>query len=85
MLINFNLAVNVDEGGRIKRSNEQVIAGTLKYIAIEILKGASRKDTSGIKHTYRYDLESFFCVFLSVCIHYGWGDRKAPNRNLLRP
>ena len=83
MLIDFDLAVNVDEGGRNERSEEQVMTGTLEYIAIEILEGALSKDTSGIEHTYRHDLESFFYVFLSVCIRYGWEDGKVPSQNPL--
>ena len=83
MLIDFDLAVTVDEGGKNERTEEQVMTGTLEFIAIEILEGALRKDTSGIEHTYRHDLESFFYVFLSVCIRYGWDDGKAPNQNPL--
>ena len=83
MLIDFDLAVTVDEGGKNERTEEQVMTGTLEFIAIEILEGALRKDTSGIEHTYRHDLESFFYVFLSVCIRYGWDDGKAPNPNPL--
>lgn len=84
MLIDFDLAVTVDEGGKNERIEEQVMTGTLEFIAIEILEGALRKDTSGIEHTCRHDLESFFYVFLSVCIRYGWDDGKAPNQNPLR-
>ena len=75
--------VSVDEDGRNERTEEQVMTGTLEFIAIEILEGALRKGTSGIEHTYRHDLESFFYVFLSVCIRYGWDDGKAPNQNPL--
>ena len=71
MLIDFDLTVTVDEDCKNERTEEQVITGTLEYIAIEILEGALRKDTSGIEHTYRHNLKSFFYVFLSVCIRYG--------------
>lgn len=83
MLIDFDLAVTVSEDGKNERTEEQVMTSTLEYIAIEILEGALRKDTSGIEHTYRHDLESFFYVFLSVCIRYGWEDCIAPNQNPL--
>lgn len=83
MLIDFDLAVSICENGKNERTEEQVMTGTLEYIAMEILEGALRKDTAGIEHTYRHDLESFFYVFLSVCIRYGWEDGMAPNQNLL--
>ena len=83
MLIDFDLAVTVDEDCKNERTEEQVMTGTLEYIAIEILEGALRKDTSGIEHTYRHDLESFFYVFLSVCIRYGWNGGVAPKENPL--
>ena len=83
MLIDFDLAVTVDEDCKNERTEEQVMTGTLEYIAIEILEGALRKDTSGIEHTYRHDLESFFYVFLSVCIRYGWKGGVAPKENPL--
>ena len=83
MLIDFDLAVTVGEDGKNERTEEQVMTGILEFIAIEILEGALRKDTSGIEHTYRHDLESFFYVFLSVCIRYGWDGGKAPTQNPL--
>lgn len=71
MLIDFDLAVQVDEEGKNETSQEKNMTGTLEYMAIEILEGAVQKATMGVDHTYRHDLESFFYVFVAVCIHYG--------------
>lgn len=61
------------------------MTGTLEYMAIEILEGAVRKETAGIDHTYRHDLESFFYVFLALCIRHGWGEDAKPEQDVLRP
>ena len=46
-------------------------------MAIEVLEGRA--------HTYRYDLESFFYVFLWVIIRYGQEtDKNLPNTSRLR-
>lgn len=37
--------------------------GTMQFMAIEVLHGKG--------HTYRHDLESFFYVFIWMCIRYG--------------
>jgi hypothetical protein len=37
--------------------------GTMQFMAIEVLQGKG--------HTYRRDLESFFYVFIWICIRYG--------------
>ncbi|CAM6004313.1 unnamed protein product [Sphagnum balticum] len=37
--------------------------GTMQFMAIEVLQGKG--------HTYRHDLESFFYVFIWMCIRYG--------------
>lgn len=44
------------------------MTGILKYMAIEVLGLAFRNSNLDLDHTYRYDLESFFYVFLDVCI-----------------
>jgi len=61
--------------------------GTMQFMAIEILQGKG--------HTYRRDLESFFYVFIWMCIRYGHngehdGEESAapsskPNRRRVRP
>ncbi|KAI1655018.1 hypothetical protein F4813DRAFT_392009 [Daldinia decipiens] len=38
--------------------------GTMRFMAIEVLEGKG--------HTYRHDLESFFYVFIWMCIRYGY-------------
>ncbi|PQE05123.1 serine threonine- kinase Sgk2 protein [Rutstroemia sp. NJR-2017a BBW] len=40
--------------------------GTMQFMAIEVLEGKG--------HTYRHDLESFFYVFLWICVRYGYED-----------
>jgi hypothetical protein len=40
--------------------------GTMQFMAIEVLEGNG--------HTYRHDLESFFYIFLWMCIRYGYED-----------
>ena len=36
----------------------------MQFMAIEVLQGKG--------HTYRHDLESFFYVFIWMCIRYGY-------------
>ena len=60
------------------------MTGTLEYMAIQILEGTIRKETAGTDHTYRHDLESFFYVFLSLCIRYGWPEGMEPKTDPLR-
>ena len=84
MLIDFDLGVLVGEDGKNETSEEKNMTGTLEYMAIQILEGAIRKETAGTDHTYRHDLESFFYVFLSLCIRYGWPDGKKPKTDPLK-
>lgn len=84
MLIDLDLAVLVDEAGKNETSEERNMTGTLEYMAIQILEGAIRKETAGTDHTYRHDLESFFYVFISLCIRYGWPRGKEPKTDPLR-
>jgi hypothetical protein len=55
--------------------------GTMQFMAIEVLQGKG--------HTYRHDLESFFYVFIWMCIRYGHeeaGDRlEAAGANESKP
>lgn len=59
MLIDLDLAKELESlrGGASYRT------GTMQFMAIEVLQGKG--------HTYRHDLESFFYVFIWVCIRYG--------------
>lgn len=84
MLIDLDLAVLVGEDGRNETSEERNMTGTLEYMAIQILEGATRKETAGTDHTYRHDLESFFYVFLSLCIRYGYAEGKELKTDPLR-
>lgn len=63
MLIDLDLAVLVGEDGKNETSEERNMTGTLEYMAIQILEGATRKETAGTDHTYRHDLESFSTYF----------------------
>ena len=83
MLIDLDLAVLVGEDGKNETSEERNMMGTLEYMAIQILEGATRKETAGTDHTYRHDLESFFYVFLSLCIRYGWPEGMKPKTDPL--
>jgi serine/threonine protein kinase len=68
MLINFNLAKELDSGSSGARHRTEII----KFMAIEVLEGRA--------HTYRHDLKSFFYVFLWVIIRYG----QETDKNLLK-
>ncbi|KAH8598594.1 hypothetical protein B0O99DRAFT_700179 [Bisporella sp. PMI_857] len=50
--------------------------GTTRFMAVEVLEGKG--------HTYRHDLESFFYVFVWMCIQYGYESmgRQKPNKPL---
>jgi hypothetical protein len=58
-LIDLDLAKELDSvpSGASHRT------GTIQFMAIEVLQGKG--------HTYRHDLESFFYVFIWMCIRYG--------------
>jgi serine/threonine protein kinase len=83
MLIDVDLAKELDSvpSGASHRT------GTMRFMAIELLQGKG--------HTYRHDLESFFYVFIWMCIHYGHEDVAAaeettrqssqPNKRRVRP
>ena len=59
MLIDLDLAKELDSDPSGARHR----IGTMEFMAIEVLKG--------ISHTYRDDLESFFYVFVWLCIDRG--------------
>lgn len=85
MLIDYDLAVQVDANGKNETSREKNMTGTLDFMAIEVLENATQKETAGIERTYRHDLESFFYVFLALCIRYGWKDGTKSGPDVLRP
>jgi hypothetical protein len=73
-LIDLDLAKELDS----MPSGARHRTGTMQFMAIEVLEGKG--------HTYRHDLESFFYVFVWMCIRYGYevtGGQK-PNK-LIRP
>ncbi|KAL5318088.1 hypothetical protein ACEPPN_015192 [Leptodophora sp. 'Broadleaf-Isolate-01'] len=82
-LIDLDLAKELDSvpSGASHRT------GTMQFMAIEVLQGKG--------HTYRHDLESFFYVFIWMCIRYGHEDvgdleeaavpRSGPNKRRVRP
>ncbi len=79
-LIDLDLAKELDS----MPSRARHRTGTMQFMAIEVLEGKG--------HTYRHDLESFFYVFVWICIRYGYegtGRQKAgkvvrPKTNILR-
>ncbi|KAG9231374.1 hypothetical protein BJ875DRAFT_506723 [Amylocarpus encephaloides] len=79
-LIDLDLAKELDT----MPSGARHRTGTMQFMAIEVLEGKG--------HTYRHDLESFFYVFLWMCIRYGYagtGRQKSnkpmrPKTNILR-
>ncbi|TAQ84872.1 hypothetical protein B7494_g6812 [Chlorociboria aeruginascens] len=62
MLIDLDLAKVMGDGPSGARHR----TGTMQFMAIGVLQGYD--------HTYRHDLESFFYVFIWMCICYGHGD-----------
>jgi hypothetical protein len=74
MLIDLDLGKERDS----EPSGARFRTGTMQFMAIEVLNGLS--------HTYRHDLESFFYVFLWICIRRGWesySPSKIPEDSLL--
>ncbi|RFU24055.1 hypothetical protein B7463_g12284, partial [Scytalidium lignicola] len=61
-LINLDLAKELDTAP----SEASHQTGTMRFMAIEVLKSKG--------HTYRHNLESFFYVFIWMCIRYGHKD-----------
>jgi hypothetical protein len=62
MLIDLDLAKELDS----LPSGARHRTGTMQFMAIEVLEGKG--------HTYRHDLESFFYVFIWMCIRHGHDD-----------
>jgi serine/threonine protein kinase len=73
-LIDLDLAKELDS----MPSEARHRTGTMQFMAIEVLDGKG--------HTYRHDLESFFYVFVWICIRYGYEGtgRQQPNK-VMRP
>lgn len=85
MLIDYDLAVQVSDDRKNEISQEKHMTGTLDFMAIEVLEAAVRKETAGLERTYRHDLESFFYVFLALCIRHGWEKNTKLKLDILRP
>ena len=83
MLIDLELGTVVKDG-KNTRTGSQRMTGTLKLMAIEVVKMAFRDNQRDLEHTYRHDLESFFYVFLSMCVNYGWENGKGPKEDPFR-
>ena len=84
MLIDLDLATSIDISGKNKRSGARKMTGTLKYMAIEVVEFAFRDAQRDLEHTYRHDLESFFYVFLDICINCGRADDPKQRKDALR-
>jgi hypothetical protein len=73
-LIDLDLAKELDS----MPSGARHRTGTMQFMAIEVLEGKG--------HTYRHDLESFFYVFIWMCIRYGYeGTGRQKLNKLMRP
>ncbi|CAD6501340.1 BgTH12-01592, partial [Blumeria graminis f. sp. triticale] len=67
MLIDLDHSIGLIES--LKKDDELSLTGTMKFMAIERLQVAVKKEPT-IQRTIRHDLESFFYVFLVGCIEY---------------
>lgn len=65
-LIDLDLAIHLDALDSTSRHR----TGTIEFMAIGVMDGEL--------HTYRHDLESFFYVFLWICVHMLPCGRRAP-------
>ncbi|KAL8701871.1 MAG: hypothetical protein Q9201_004678, partial [Fulgogasparrea decipioides] len=83
ILIDLDMATRVGLDGKNEGSGASHLTGTLEFMAIEVLQHAFRSPPRHIQHTYRHDLESFFYVFLSVCIKLGWPGGRRPDTSPL--
>ncbi|KAG9235920.1 hypothetical protein BJ875DRAFT_527697 [Amylocarpus encephaloides] len=81
MLIDLDLA---ELDSPLSRASHRTV--TIQFMAIEVLEDKG--------HTYRHDLESFFYVFIWMCIRHGHEDvadweestsRSQPNKRRVRP
>ncbi|KAF1819704.1 uncharacterized protein K489DRAFT_412416 [Dissoconium aciculare CBS 342.82] len=82
-LIDLELGAVVEKGQNV-RTGLKRMTGTLKYMAIEVLELGMSGARPDLEHTYRHDLESFFYVFLDMCLNCGWSEGKAPKKDPLR-
>ena len=64
--IDLDLATQVDEEGNNVRTNNPGMTGTLKFMAIEVVKLALQGSQRDLAHTYRHDMESVLYVFLDM-------------------
>ena len=68
MLIDLDHSVKMK--GNLALEEDWSLTGTMKFMALERLKFASKQEKT-IGRTCRHDLESFFYVFIVGCIKYG--------------
>lgn len=80
MLIDFDHSAFVGENGENEPIEGMLRVGTREFMAIQIMENEYVVDgcDKWYEHTYRHDLESFYYVFLSLCIRHGWPLGKAP-------
>ncbi|VDB83615.1 Bgt-51697 [Blumeria graminis f. sp. tritici] len=67
MMIDLDHSIGLIES--LKTDENLSLIGTMKFMAIERLKVAVKKEPT-IQRTIWHDLESFFYVFLVGCIEY---------------
>ncbi|CCU74249.1 serine/threonine-protein kinase Sgk2 [Blumeria hordei DH14] len=84
MLIDLDNAIWMGVENDKFQAQARIMRGTPTFIAIEKLCDFSDQKSSSVEHTYRHDLESFFYVFLVVCIEYGWDDQQRPKESPLQ-
>ncbi|VDB85774.1 Bgt-50132 [Blumeria graminis f. sp. tritici] len=75
MLIDLDMSISLNLSDH--PAGADIIMGTVKYMAIEIVKNVSNGIFKYHKN-YRHNLESFFYAFLVGCITYGLHSRSAP-------
>ncbi|VDB89185.1 Bgt-51514 [Blumeria graminis f. sp. tritici] len=68
ILIELDMSTSVYD--QVNETEKTKITGTVKYMAIELLRNMSEGNYS-IKKSCHYDLESFFYVFLMGYLRYG--------------
>ena len=83
MLIDLELGIVVEDGKNTRTGNQRM-TDTRKFMAIEVVRMAFRDKQRDLEHTYRHDMESFFYVFLSMCVNYGWPAERRPKEDPFR-
>ncbi|SZF05228.1 unnamed protein product [Blumeria hordei] len=82
MLIGLDLAI-LQTNDKCSESSKTP-AGTMEFMATRLLHNYINPTDGGVINTYQHDLASFFLVFISVCLRYGWASDKSAYPGLLR-